>query len=95
MAVTTKDGDAIPRRRMEPGGERPAVSLLVRYWLEPSEAAGESAPFRGYARDLKTGEEHYFGDPQRLSEHILRRLDAARREGVADRGTNELKDASG
>ncbi len=59
------------------GDERPTVSYLVRFWLEPQETAEESDLFRGYARDLRTGEERYFGDPQGLSEHILRRLRAA------------------
>lgn len=62
------------------GRDSPAVSYLVRFWLEPRERAGESSPFRGYARDLETGEERYFGDPRRFAEHVLRRLRAERQE---------------
>ena len=72
-------GAAPPRRDQAPTGERPAVSYLVRFWLEPCEHEGEAA-FRGYARDLRTGEERYVADPRRLAEHILRQLHAARKE---------------
>ncbi len=63
-------------------GDAPAVSYLVRFWLEPREANGEPAPFRGYARNLQTGEERYFSDPRRFAEHVLRRLHAARQAEV-------------
>ena len=56
------------------GDERPAVSYLVRFWLEPQ--AAESSSARGYARDLRTGEEHYFRDPLSFSKHIICRLQA-------------------
>lgn len=74
MSKTT-DSDAITRRRgPQPDGERPAVSYLVRFWLEPREQEGESGLFRGYARDLTSGEERYFEDPRMFAEHVLRRL---------------------
>lgn len=91
----TEDGDGILRRRSgEQGDERPAVSYLVRFWLEPREGEGADAPYRGYARDLRTGEERYFQDPRRLAEHILRRLHAERREDV-HRDTEESEQATG
>ena len=77
------ESGASPRR-----GRSPAVSYLVRFWLEPRESAGAVAPVRGYSRDLQTGEERYFSDPRRLGEHILRCLRAGREqaeEGVPAR----------
>ncbi len=71
------------------GDERPAVSYLVRFWLEPRETDEESGGFRGYARDLRTGEERYFGDPRSLSELILRRLQATRQAEEARDDTGE------
>lgn len=62
-------------------GERPAVSYLVRFWLEPSADGGEP---RGCARDLLTGEERYYGDPGKLAEEILRRLHSTRRGRLED-----------
>ena len=83
------EADAVPLRG--PGGdaaasstsaeERPAVSYLVRFWLEPSADGGEP---RGCARDLLTGEERYFGDPRKFAEEILRRLHSARRGRLED-----------
>ena len=97
MAVRlAEDDDAMSRRRVSAkAGERSALSYLVRYWLEPREEEDESSPFRGYARDLRTGEERYFGDPRRLAEHIIRRLNAARQERALRSETDELEDAIG
>lgn len=72
--------------------ELPAVSYLVRFWLEPREKAGESSPLRGYARDLQTGEERYFGDPQRFAEHVLRHLYAERQEGARREAAAEIEE---
>ncbi len=74
-------GETKTQQRMPfQGDERPAGSYLVRFWLEPREGEEEPDLCRGYARDLRTGEERYFGDPRRLSEHILSRLQAKRAE---------------
>ena len=80
--MTETDNPATPRRAPAREGRRREVSYLVRFWLEPREQEGETAPFRGYSRDLRTGEEQYFRDPRRLAETILRRLRAADREEV-------------
>ncbi len=64
----------------EPAGDRPVVSYLVRFWLESGEDESQSPPVRGYVRDLRTGEERYFGDPRRLAEHILRHLHGVQQE---------------
>ena len=91
-----EDDDAKARQRTSAqAGEGSAVSYLVRFWLEPREQQGESAAYRGYARDLRTGEERYFADPRRLAEHILRRLHAARQEETARSEADEVEDAFG
>ncbi len=77
--TATRSGRDEARSRPRPGDAQP-VSYLVRFWLEPREKDGESSPLRGYARDLQTGEERYFGDPRRFAEHVLRRLRTERRE---------------
>lgn len=81
-------------RTETPRAERPAVSYLVRFWLEPREQEGEDAPYRGYVRDLETGEERYFSDPRRFAEHLLRQLRAASHEQTPDRETNEIEGVS-
>lgn len=74
------------------GAESPAASYLVRFWLEPREKEGESSPFRGYTRDLQTGEERYFGDPRRFAEHVIRRLQAERQEEARRQASGEMDD---
>lgn len=76
-------GDGAGRRSGFKCGQRPAVSYLVRFWIEPREQENQSAPYRGYARDLHTGEERYFSDPRRFAEHVLRSLRAT--QDPADR----------
>ncbi len=76
------------------GDQRPAVSYLVRFWSEPREVGQEADLCRGYARDLRTGEELYFSDPRGLSEHIQRRLQAAR-EAEEAASDGETQDAVG
>ncbi len=99
MTIRTipKAGDDDASHRFKPGrGEEPSsVSYLVRFWLEPREKEGESSPFRGYARDLETGEERYFGDPRRFAEHVLRRLRAERQEEARRKATGEIENAAG
>ncbi len=84
-------GDDPGRRGPIEGGERPAVSYLVRFWLEPREKESESAPYRGYARDLHTGEERYFSDPRRFAEHMLRSLRAAAQEQTSGSEMDEVE----
>lgn len=82
------------RRIAAQRGERPVVSYLVRYWLEPEEDANDASPFRGYVRNLETGKERYFGDPRRFAQHVLRRLQSAREDGALG-GLDEIEDAVG
>ena len=82
----------LPHGRERAGEQPAAVSFLVRFWLEPRQDEAADAPHRGYARDLRTGEEGYFRDPRRLAEHIVRRLQAERRRR-ARRETGEVEDA--
>ena len=74
---TTDDRPKLPPRRPSGDGERLAVSYLTRFWMEPSGSA-DVMSFRGYARDLKTGEEYFFGDPRRFGEQVLRRMQSQR-----------------
>ncbi len=71
------------------------MSYLVRFWLEPREMEGEASPFRGYARDLRSGEERFFSDPRRLAELILRQLNAARREQADGGEPHRVEDLAG
>ncbi|MCP3960675.1 MAG: hypothetical protein GY719_22760 [bacterium] len=73
--------------------ERPTVSYLVRFWLEPREQESETSPLRGYVRDLHSGQEQYFGDPRKLAEHILRRLRVEQQQ-IQDE-TESIEDAVG
>ncbi len=91
---STADSDAT-RRPATQAGERAAVSYLVRFWLEPQVEEDESPLYRGYARDLRTGEERYFGDPRRLAEHILRRLQTTRREQAGRSQPEHAEEATG
>ena len=51
-------------------GPRASESFLVRLWKEP--ASGEtSAPLRGSARQLRTGEERFFKSLTEMSQHLL------------------------
>lgn len=54
-----------------------SASFLVRLWAEPREIEGESAPVRGFLRNLRTGEEHYLSDPGGLAELLTRPLVAS------------------
>ena len=81
-ANRTDDQEPSPPQRRPEGGERHAVSYLVRFWIEPAD--GEASPLRGYCRDLKSGEEHFFTDPRRFAEHVLRRLQQRRASRPAE-----------
>jgi hypothetical protein len=76
VSVATPDSGAeltgiAGARPMSSQGEPPAErsgseitrttgSFLVRIWLEPREDGVDDPVVRGYARNLKTGEEQYF-----------------------------------
>ena len=83
------------QRRRAPEDERRGVSYLVRFWLEPKQTGEDAGPFRGYARDLRTGEERYFGNPQGLSDHIHRRLRATRQVRDAGGDTGQAESSVG
>lgn len=54
--------------------DRSAGSFLVRVWYEAREAAGGPPTFRGYIRNLLTGEERFIRDPATVSEEILEQI---------------------
>ncbi len=92
--VATKITDDKPKRRPSSAGERTAVSYLVRFWMEPTGSA-DVMSFRGYARDLKTGEERYYGDPRRFGEQVLRRMQGQRRVDPRQEQGVDPKESSG
>lgn len=47
-------------------------SFLVRIWREPREDRTASQPVRGFVRNLRTGEEHYLGDPGLVLDQLVR-----------------------
>ena len=53
--------------------QREAGSFLVRVWYEPGE--GDPA-FRGYVRNLQTGEERLLGEPSSITQEIVRQSGA-------------------
>jgi hypothetical protein len=63
-----------------PSGRRDSASFLVRVWLEPRQAAGDERPLRGVVRNLRTGEERYLADPQKLGEVIRLGLEDGSRD---------------
>ena len=60
-------------------------SFLVRCWAEPRELDGEPEVLRVYVRNLRTGEEHYIGDPASLGEMLLREAQAETERGAGGR----------
>lgn len=56
------------RRAEEP---RSGGSFLVRVWYESRELEGGAPIFRGYVKNLQTGEERFLRDPERVTEHLL------------------------
>ncbi|MEM7351342.1 MAG: hypothetical protein AAF657_11085 [Acidobacteriota bacterium] len=95
MAWNKSTSSPALQRPPEPREERPSGSFLVRFWLEPGETEGESATCRGYARDLQTGEECYFGDPSRFAEQVFRGLRPSRQEQGADGESDGVEAAAG
>jgi hypothetical protein len=67
--------------RRDAGADRKAGSFLVRVWYESRESAGrepqepEEQLFRGYIRNLQTGEERFVRAPEKLSEHIAEQME--------------------
>jgi len=64
----------------------PVHSFLVRVWVEPREAAGAEARVRLYVRDLRSGEERYLRDPDRIADLLRHQTGAwAAEAGEAER----------
>ena len=63
-------------------------SFLVRFWVEPSDAAGEPV-LRGCIKNLKTGEEHYVDDPGKVGDLVRGHLKD--RERTRDKDSPESK----
>ena len=74
--------------------DRSAGSFLVRVWYETRETAEEPPTFRGYIRNLLTGEERFIRDPATVSEQILKQMSGGPQDGAADAGRNEEEGGS-
>jgi len=72
--------------RATPINDRSAGSFLVRVWYETRETAEEPPTFRGYIRNLLTGEERFIRDPETVSEQILKQMSGGPQDGAADGG---------
>lgn len=57
-----------------PTDDRSSGSFLVRIWYEAREIDGGAPAFRGYIKNLHTGEERFVRDPANVSEQILRQM---------------------
>ncbi len=74
-----------PTRRPSMAPKSPTTSVLVRVWLEPDADSPELdavrpdserlGNVRGYARDLRTGDERHFAGTEKLSTFLIERLD--------------------
>ena len=89
--MASKEEMRVSRTGNSSGGARTgrdASSFLLRVWVESSESEAEGVVFRGYLRDLRTGEEQYFGDPAALVEQLNRQIEDEVRAGTegADAG---------
>ncbi len=69
--------------------DRSAGSFLVRVWYETRETAEEPPTFRGYIRNLLTGEERFIRDPKTVSEQILKQMGTGPHLDAAGGGGNE------
>lgn len=58
--------------------ERTGGSFLVRVWYEAREGGAGDPAFRGYVKDLQTGEERFARDPEAVKEHILGQVEQRR-----------------
>ncbi len=61
-----------------PAQDRIGGSFLVRVWYEAREVEGGAPAFRGYVKDLRTGEELFLRDPETVKDHILERVEGRR-----------------
>lgn len=50
-------------------------SYLIRFWQEPRERGKVREVWRGYMRDLRTGEEEYLSGPRQLLRLLTSRLE--------------------
>lgn len=57
-----------------PSGDRSTGAFLIRVWYEAREIDGGAPEFRGYIKNLHTGEERFVRDPANVSEQILRQM---------------------
>ncbi len=62
-------------RRPIQSRKSPTTSVLVRVWLEPDSDLSAPGSVRGYARDLRTGDERHFADAKKISSFLIERLD--------------------
>lgn len=58
--------------------ERTTGSFLVRVWYEAREGGAGDPAFRGYVKNLQTGEERFARDPETVKEHILGQVEQRR-----------------
>jgi hypothetical protein len=64
-----------PKEPSRPAREdRTAGSFLVRVWYEIREIDGSAPAFRGFIKNLHTGEERFVRDPENVSDQILRQM---------------------
>jgi hypothetical protein len=64
-------------------------SFLIRFWTEPREVEAGEETVRGFVRNLKTGEEQYLNDPQKLGELVLDALKNGAQEPAEPAGSQE------
>ena len=69
---------AAAHERRHSSDERATGSFLVRVWYEAREGDGGDPAFRGYVKDLQTGEERFARDPEMVKEHILGQVEQRR-----------------
>lgn len=74
-AIKHSETDSAIRRKL--AADRTSGSFLVRVWYETRETSGEEPSFRGYIRNLQTGEERFVRDPETVSEQIVRQVEGA------------------
>lgn len=74
-AIKHSETDSAIRRNLT--SDRSSGSFLVRVWYEARETLDEEPSFRGYIRNLQTGEERFVRDPNTVSEQIVRQVEGA------------------
>lgn len=78
---TPKPSDDRETRDKDP---RSSGSFLVRAWLEQREIDGEEPSFRGYIKNLATGEERFVRLPGDLGAEIARSVTGAADDESSD-----------